>query len=151
MKSLRVYINEYNQLQKSCNLLYHSIAASLGISDCAFWILYIVQDTEDVCKQSDICESISMSRQTVNSALKKLEKDGYLTLTKIEGKMGKAIHLTEQGTRFVKEHILPVMEAEERACLDFSEEEKETFMGLFRRLVDRLSQELAQGGADAIG
>ena len=151
MKTQRETVNEYNHLLKACDMLYHSIAVQLGMSDCAFWILYIVQDTEDVCKQSDICESISMSRQTVNSALKKLEKDGYLTLTKIEGKMGKAIHLTEQGTRFVKEHILPVMAAEERVCLDFSEEEKETFMGLFRRLVDRLSQELAQGGADTIG
>ena len=144
MKSPRDYINEYNQLHKACDMLYRSVAARAGISDCAFWILYIVQNTKGICKQSDICENVSMSRQTVNSALKKLEKDGYLTLTKIEGKMGKAIRLTEQGNLFVQRHILPVMEAEERACAGFSEEEKETFMGLFHALFDRLSGEMGK-------
>ena len=142
MKSPRETINEYNQLHKACDQLYHSVAMRLGLSDCAFWILYIVQDTEGICKQSDICENVSTSRQTVNSALKKLEKDGYLTLKKIPGKMGKAIELTETGEQFVQQNIIPVMEAEERACGDFSEEETERFMQLFRALVDRLSKEM---------
>ena len=149
MKSTRAYINEYNQLHKACDLLYHSVATNLGLSDCAFWILYIVQDTEGICKQSDICENISMSRQTVNSALKKLEKDGFLSLSRIEGKMGKAIRLTDYGAQFVKEHIFPVMEAEERACADFSENEKERFMSLFHRLVDRLAGEITGEGSGA--
>ena len=81
MKSQRKIVNEYNRLLKACDMLYHSIAVQLGMSDCAFWILYAVQAADGLCKQSDICENISMSRQTVNSALKKLEKDGFLTLT----------------------------------------------------------------------
>ncbi len=148
MKSQRKIVNEYNRLLKACDMLYHSIAARLGISDCAFWILYTIQVTEDVCRQSDICEAVSMSRQTVNSALKKLEKAGYLTLSRIDGKMGKTIHLTDSGERFVVSNILPVMEAEERACAGFSETEKETFMGLYHTLVDRLTAELSEGGID---
>ena len=151
MKSPRAYINEYNQLYKACDKLYHTVAARAGISDCAFWILYIVQDTKGICKQADVCENVPMSRQTVNSALKKLEKDGYLTLTKIEGKKGKAIGLTGQGIRFVQRYILPVMEAEERICANFSEEEKETFMGLFHTLIDRLSHEIGNGGVIGSG
>ena len=54
MKSPRDYINEYNQLHKACDMLYRSVAARAGISDCAFWILYIVQNTKGICKQSDI-------------------------------------------------------------------------------------------------
>lgn len=151
MKSQRETVNEYNHLLKAFDMLYHSIATRLGISDCAFWILYTIQVTEGVCKQSDICENASMSRQTVNSALKKLEKEGYLTLSKIDGKMGKAIQLTEFGNRFVEQHILPVMEAEERACASFSEEEKEAFMGLFHTLIDRLSEEVGNSGIELDG
>ena len=55
--------------------------------------------------------------------MKKLEKDGYLTLQRMEGKMGKYIHLSEAGKDLVQKHIIPVMEAEERACAAFSDEE----------------------------
>ena len=140
----RNYILAYNQLLKECDTVYHTAAANSGLSDCAFWILYTVQDSEHSCTQSEICDGASMPRQTVNSALKKLEKDGYLTLQRIEGKMGKYIHLTERGHTFVQKHIVPVMAAEERACALFSDKEKETFLKIFRVLVDRLKKEITQ-------
>ena len=88
-------------------------------------------------------DNSSLPRQTVNSALKKLEKDGYLTLQRIEGKISKSIHLTKQGQAFVQKYIVPVMGAEERACELFSDEEKELFLKIFRTLVDRLNEEIS--------
>jgi DNA-binding transcriptional ArsR family regulator len=86
----RNYILTYNQLLKECDTIYHTAAVNSGLSDCAFWILYTVQDTEHIYTQSEICDNSSLPRQTVNSALKKLEKDGYLTLQRIEGKISKS-------------------------------------------------------------
>ena len=142
MKTNRQYIVEYTQLQKECDTLYHKAATELGLSDCAFWILYSLFDSQEEMKQSDICEAVSISRQTVNSALKKLEKDGYVKLCKIKGKIGKSIHLTEQGNEFATKKIKPLMKAEELACASFSEEEKETFLSIFSLLVNRLSVEI---------
>lgn len=85
-----------------------------------------------------------MPRQTVNSALKKLEKDGYLTLHRIAGKMGKSIQLTEKGHLLVQQQIVPVMDAEDKACSQFTSEEKEVFFATFRTLVDRLKAEVEQ-------
>ena len=141
--STRSYILAYNQLLKECDTVYHAAAVRSGLSDCAFWILYSVQDTKRTYTQSEICDSSSLPRQTVNSALKKLEKDGYLTLQRIEGKISKSIHLTEQGHAFVQKYIKPVMEAEDRACELFSDEEKKLFLNIFRTLVDRLNEEIS--------
>ena len=142
--SNRQYILAYNQLLKECDNIYHDAAVRAGLSDCAFWILYSLHDADHTITQSEIGDNASMPRQTVNSALKKLEKDGYLTLEKVNGKMGKAIHLTEQGTEFAETHIAPVAAAEERACISFTDVEKEVFLKTFRFLVDRLKAEISE-------
>lgn len=142
----RKYISMYNQLLKACDTVYHNAAAAAGLSDCAFWILYAVQDADHVCTQSEICDDSSLPRQTVNSALKKLEKDGYLTLQRIGGSVSKSIHLTDAGRALVQQHLIPVMEAEQRACAAFTDEEKQQFLTTFQRLLDRLGAEIGQFG-----
>ena len=143
-KTNRKYILAYNQLLKECDTVYHNAAAKAGLSDCAFWILYSLHDMDHTYTQSEIGDNASMPRQTINSALKKLEKDGYLTLQRIDGKMGKSIHLTELGEQFVQTHIVPVTAAEERVCALFSDNEKEAFLTTFRSLVERLKTEIEQ-------
>ncbi|MCD8011833.1 MAG: MarR family transcriptional regulator, partial [Lachnospiraceae bacterium] len=78
------------------------------------------------------------------SALKKLEKDGYLTLCRSQEKAGKTIRLTEKGTDFVDRYIRPILKAEEHACGMFTEEEKEWFLKTYRLLTERLNQEISQ-------
>ena len=140
----RRYILAYNQLLKECDNIYHDAAVRAGLSDCAFWILHALWEAEHPMTQSEIGDNASMPRQTVNSALKKLEKDGYLVLEKIDGRMGKSIHLTAAGMDFVQTHIAPVSAAEDRAVARFSDEEKEAFLATFRTLVDRLKAEIEE-------
>lgn len=145
----RKYISIYNQLLKACDTVYHNAAVAAGLSDCAFWILYSVQDADYVCTQSEICDNSSLPRQTVNSALKKLEKDGYLTLQRISGSVSKSIHLTEAGTALVQQHLVPVMEAEQQVCESFSDEEIKQFLTTFQHLVDRLGTEIGRNCKEA--
>ena len=140
--SNREYIWAYNQLLKECDIIYHNAAMKANLSDCAFWIMYSLYNADHTLTQSEIGDNASMPRQTVNSALKKLEKDGYLTLEKINGKMGKSIHLTQLGEQFAAENIAPVVTAEEQACSLFSDNEKEAFLKTFRTLVDRLKEKI---------
>ena len=140
----RQYILAYNQLLKECDNIYHDAAARSGLSDCAFWILYALWESDRPLTQSEIGDAASMPRQTVNSALKKLEKDGYLTLEKVNGKMGKTIHLTQSGTEFARLRIAPIAAAEERVCAQFTRQEQEAFLSTFRTLVDRLKSEIGE-------
>ena len=136
------YILAYNQLLKECDAVYHAAAMRAGLSDCAFWILYTLQNATHSYTQSEICDDGFMPRQTVNSALKKLEKDGYLTLHPRDGRMGKDIRLTAKGASFVQKHIAPVVAAEDAACGQFSDVEKNQFLTTFRTLVDHLKKEI---------
>ena len=140
----RQYILAYNQLLKECDTIYHDAAVRAGLSDCAFWILHAHQEADHPLTQSEIGDNASLPRQTVNSALKKLEKDGYLTLAKINGKMGKSIHLTQAGEEFIQTHISPIAAAEERVCAQFTQQEQEAFLSTFRTLVDRLKAEIEE-------
>lgn len=143
-KSKRGYILVYNQLLKECDNIYHDAAVRAGLSDCAFWILHALWEAEYPLTQSEIGDNASLPRQTVNSALKKLEKDGYLLLEKVSGKTGKSIQLTKDGEQFAKQHIAPIAVAEERVCAQFSRQEQETFLATFKTLVERLKAEITR-------
>ena len=39
------FITAYNTLIKEDNRLYHTLAKSFGLSDTAFWILYILEES----------------------------------------------------------------------------------------------------------
>ena len=140
----RQYILAYNQLLKECDNIYHEAAVRAGLSDCAFWILHALWEENCPLTQSEIGDNASLPRQTVNSALKKLEKDGYLILEKVSGKMGKSIHLTEKGEQFANIHIAPITAAEERVCAQFTQQEQDAFLSTFRTLIDRLKSEIGE-------
>ena len=136
------YIQLFNQLLKECDTVYHTAAVKGGLSDCAFWILYTLQDTDHTYTQSEIGGLASMPRQTVNSALKKLEREGFLTLEHTEDKLRKRICLTEKGQAFSEKHIKPVMDAEIRICASFPNDEKDLLLRTFRSFVEKMNNEL---------
>ena len=129
-------IHEFNHIYKELDDLYHEIALKIGISNSALAILYTVCVLGDGCLQKDVCQEAYISKQTVNSSVRKLEKNGYLYLEQGTGR-DKHIRLTEMGRRFVKEKIRPVIQMENEAFLDMEPEERKKFISLSRKYVDR--------------
>ena len=76
----RMQLHIYNAIYKETDAVYSGFAKRSGLSDCAFWLLYSIRDSEDTCRQKDLCGQWTMSKQTVNSALKGLEKQGFIVL-----------------------------------------------------------------------
>lgn len=87
----------FNRETKKLDDVYRSAAKSCGISECAFWILYTLRVEEKPFTQAEICEFLIEPKQTVNSALKKLEAEGYLTLSAGADQRSKRVCLTEKG------------------------------------------------------
>jgi hypothetical protein len=48
--------------------IYRGVAKSFGLSDCAFWILYYIRQSEEKVTQKDICSFIYQPKQTVHAA-----------------------------------------------------------------------------------
>ena len=59
--------------------------------------------------------------------------------------MGKSIHLTQAGKKFIQTHISPIAAAEDRVCALFTQQEQEAFLSTFRTLVNRLRAEIEEG------
>lgn len=96
-----------------------------GLTETMFDILYFVRENEDCTTQAQICNNLYLRKQTVNTALKKLEKEDYIYLEKDAGnRKNKTIHFTEKGNELARNTVDHVFEVERRAFERLSEEEK---------------------------
>lgn len=68
----------------------------LGMSDSAISILYAILEQGDSCLLQHICHYTRLSKQTINSALRKLEREDIVYL-EMAGSKNKMVHLTETG------------------------------------------------------
>ena len=113
MTNIRSEIRRINYILGDIDRLYHEAALKLGISDSALTVLYTLV-IEGRCGISTVCRLTGMSKQTLNSALRKLEKDGIITLEAVDGRT-KEIKLTPNGNRLAENTAARVAEAETRA------------------------------------
>lgn len=138
------YIHKINNYITVLNALYHRAAVKLGISDSIFVVLYEIFDEGDECLLSEIYKKSGISKQTVNSALRSLERDGIVFLENIDGRTKKVV-LTEKGKIFVKDTVARLYRAEARAFDDWSDEEikdylerSEKYLGSFIEEIEKL-------------
>lgn len=140
-------LKEYNSIYREINNLYHDIALKLELSDSAFTIFYTICELGDGCLQKDICELFFVSKQTINSCIKKLEKEEYIYLKQGKGK-DKHIYLTEKGENLVKQKIIPILEMEKSVFTEMTQQESDTMLKLslkhlqyFKNKVKKMLQE----------
>lgn len=77
---MEFYINaqmqRFNLLQSEIDTAYHDAALKLGRSDSAMLVLYTLCSGGGECMLGDITSGAS--KQTINSALRKLESEGII-------------------------------------------------------------------------
>lgn len=127
-------VQQFNRLYKELDDIYHEIALAIGISDSALAVLYVVCTLGDGCLQKDICREAYVSKQTISSSVRNLEKNGFLYLEK-SGR-DKHICLTEKGRQFVEQKIRPVVDMEKGAFLEMEPDERAEFIRLSQKYVD---------------
>lgn len=135
------YIHKINNFITVLNALYHRASVKLGISDSVFVVLYEIFDEGDECLLTDIYKKSGISKQTVNSALRSLEKDEIVYLEKIDGRTKKVV-LTEKGKTFVKNTVARLYEAEARAFDDWTDEEIKDYLERSENYIRRFVEEI---------
>lgn len=112
--------------------LYRDIAASFGLSESAWDILYSIYLAGDKgISQRDICEQMCVGKQTVNSSIHKLAREGVVSLSR-EGRVS-VVKLTETGASLAARAVVPVIAAEQAALADLGEEGQAQALALLRR------------------
>ena len=126
------------------NQLYRDVATSFGISESASSILYaIFLAGEKGISQRDICMQMCIGKQTVNSSIHKLEREGVVVLESGPGRRGLLSHLTPVGLELAERTIVPMIEAELAALREFDDRELELALLLGRRYTDALRSHFA--------
>lgn len=149
MKKIEEQYAMYMAGEKKIDELYHKIAVKMGVSDSVMWIMYCLFESDTDYTQNSLAGRIGVPKQTINSAINRLLKDGYIALEQLPvSGNNKRITLTEKGKSFCKEQIAPFAEAEDRAFSRLSGEEQEQYLALgikhnryqieeFTKLLDR--------------
>ncbi len=128
---------QFNTLFKEITDVYHNIALKLDISDSAFLILYAIVELGRGCTQKEISQMYYMSKQTINSSVKNLEKSGYIEFRQDKGN-NKRIFLTPAGEKLVEEKITPVINIENDIFADMTPDESRGLLVLTQKYADLL-------------
>lgn len=134
---------EYIQLTKEMEQLYHGMAVSLGLSDSVLNLLYTLYEEGDGRTPTQLYNEWSLSKQTGHSALMWLRERGMVELCPAPGDgRSKRVMLTEEGRRFVKRTVGPLLAAEKAAFSALLPGEQETLITLLRQLSNQLKEEI---------
>lgn len=134
-------IHRLNYLTSELDGLYHQASLRIGLSDSAMRILYAIYDNGDGCLLNTICRQSGISKQTVNSAIRKLEEEGILYLTHFKGKNKKVV-LTEKGKAYLEQTAAKIYEAECRAFAGWTTAEMEEYLRLTEKFAESFRQQV---------
>lgn len=132
-------LSTFNQLYKEMNEIYHAYAKKQGISDTVLWILYSLYEHKASYMQKDLCSEWHYPPQTVNSALKTLEKQKIVSLESVPGnKKSKLVTLTDDGMILARKVIARLTAAEQDTILSMAAEERAALLSLTEKYTDLL-------------
>ena len=134
-------LHRINYLIAETDALYRQASLKLGISDSAMRVLYTVYDCGGSCQLSAIYKRSGISKQTVNSALRKLEADGVIYLEP-EAVRGKRVRLTSSGEDYVSRTAARLYEAECEALSTWSAGEIDAHISLLEKYAASLGEQL---------
>lgn len=134
-------LKRFNYIIGETNALYHEAALRLGISDSALDILYTICEIGEGCKQIDICKLCGSSRQTINSSIRKLEREQILYLKAGQGRNTR-VFLTQEGKKLVEEKVLPLIAIENEILQEWEERETQELLRLTEKYKDDLKRKL---------
>lgn len=135
-------LQRFNKIWDRVNAAYHKASGRMGLADSELTILYMLFDYQRPFSQSEIIQLTGLSKQTVNSSVRRMEEAGWLVLGERSNRH-RQMTLTERGMDVVHEKIVPFVEREAAIFDQWTEEERETFLGLMERY-ERSLNEIAE-------
>lgn len=143
------HLKTFNKIYKEMDIVYHTYAKSCGLSDMAYWILYSIAESDEYFTQRDFCNDWFFAPQTVNSALKDLEKRDIIFLEAVSGnKKNKWIKPTENGKKFIENVIVPIIRTECESFESLSAEECELMLSTTKKYISVLKDKVRDLEAD---
>ncbi len=146
-EDVRAYVNQYCRLRDVQFSAYELYARKHGLSAKELFVLDLIWFAPDGCLQSEICERLSATKQTISAIVKKFREQGYVSLTGSEtDRRSKIIRLTQAGTAYAEKIIPPAADAETDAMKDLAETDIAELIRLTRLFSDCMKKRFHEIG-----
>lgn len=140
-KEFNKLIDIYYQSWFKINELYHVWARENGIQDTSLFVLYVINENKDYCTQNQICEKLSLPKQTISLILSKLEENGYvLRELNLKDKRNKVVRFTEKGEQYASNLLKKLKSSEIEALSNMSQEQRQEMVKSFCLLSNLLEK-----------
>ena len=112
-EEVQIYDNAYCKLRDMQFAAYEFYARQHALTAKELFVLAILWFAPEGCLQSDICDRLSATRQTVSAIIKKFLKQGYVTMEESPtDRRNKIVSFTEAGRQYAGKIIPPAAKAE---------------------------------------
>ena len=138
-------IRRINYLMTEIDALYHQAAVKMRLSDSVARVLYTIYEAKGSCLLSEIYKKTGVSKQTINSALRKLEQEGILYLEP-SGARSKRVCLTEAGLRVADATAGRLIRLENSIFDEWPAEDVQQYLGLMERYLQAFRCKLPELG-----
>lgn len=136
-------VHKIDNLTNELNALYHKASVKLGVSDSVMLVLYTAYKYGGKCLLRDIYYESGTCKQTINSAVRKLEGEEVLYLERLNGKT-KRVCLTEHGMAYAQKTAARMLELENNAFDGWEESEIEQYLSLTGKYVAAFGEQVAK-------
>lgn len=134
-------VNKINALSNDLDGIYHQASRKLGISDSVLIVLYEIYVSGGSCPLNSITKNNGISKQTVNSAVRRLEADGLICLEPYKGK-SKRVALTEKGSAFAENTAGRLFKTECGVFRGWTQQEIDIYLALSERFNISLREQI---------
>ena len=148
---IRELIDIINHKIKELNSLYRMAANKSDISDGEVDIWSVLLNTDEEFSQQDLCETLSLPKQTINSLISGFIRKGFVFLEHSPGSRNrKIVRLTEQGKAYGNERVKWIFDAEQRAMEDADPQDVQVYISMLEKYIDRFRKEIEESGPQQI-
>ena len=138
---LKASAKDFNIINGVINGYYHEAALKLGISDAEMNVLYVLGYEGSGCYQSLLYKNTGLTRSTVNTIIRRFEKQELLYLEKGKGR-NTCVILTTKGEEHLKNTSQKIVDIENHIFMNWTEEERITFLKLNQKYAAELKNEI---------
>lgn len=136
---------ELEMLRRKTDDLYRSAESIFGFSKGVMMIIWTLSAFDRPCTQKEICEDWCESKQTINSATKKLISEGIIDIAPSPDNFReKLLVFTEKGKFLAMRTAKKLIEADMNAFGRLADEEQDEMIRINQKYYEFLKEEFAK-------
>lgn len=143
-KAINELVNAYCRLRDRQRAVYDRCAKRHGLTVNELFVLDILWFSPEGCTQKEICERLSVNKQTIAAITGRFLKKGHIVSEEVaEDRRNKRIRFTEAGKAYAGAIIPPAAEAENLAMAELGLDKLTELVRLTARLTENMEEQFS--------